>query len=166
MERDVSINLRHPRLRVNRSMLAAVIKTLDEHADRFKGGCPAGELSIALMTDAGIGKIHGDFMNDPSATDVVTFEGDPTFGTAGEICVSVDTALSFSKKHGKDFSTELTLYVAHGWLHLAGFDDLQPMLKRSMRRAEARAIRFLAEKKLLSAFTLKPASRKRAARTA
>ncbi|MEQ1842380.1 MAG: rRNA maturation RNAse YbeY, partial [Verrucomicrobiales bacterium] len=41
------------------------------------------------------------------------------------------------------FSTELTLYVVHGWLHLAGYDDLVPAKKRVMRRAEARAMKIL-----------------------
>ena len=41
------------------------------------------------------------------------------------------------------FAAELLLYVVHGWLHLAGYDDLQPARKRLMRRAEARALRLL-----------------------
>jgi len=33
-------------------------------------------------------------------------------------------ANTYAETHGEDFSKELTLYLVHGWLHLAGFDDL------------------------------------------
>ena len=42
-----------------------------------------------------LAKIHADFMNDPTATDVITFAGDTAAGLAGEICVSADTAARF-----------------------------------------------------------------------
>ena len=42
---------------------------------------------------------------------------------------------AYARAHGRDFSAELTLYVVHGWLHLAGYDDLVPAKKRAMRRA-------------------------------
>ena len=89
---------------------------------------------------------------------MITFEGDSTLGMAGEICVSVDTAATYAKKHRHDFATELLLYVAHGWLHLAGYDDLQPAKKRIMRRAEARAMALLASVRATSVFSLKPRS--------
>ena len=40
-------------------------------------------------------------------------------------------------------SAELTLYLVHGWLHLAGHDDLAPAPGGAMRRAEARALKVL-----------------------
>jgi probable rRNA maturation factor len=93
-------------------------------------------------------------MADPTATDVITFEGDATAGLAGEICVSADTAAAYAREHGHDFATELTLYVVHGWLHLAGYDDLAPAKKRRMRAAEARALKLLVAADALPAFRL------------
>ncbi len=151
--RTIAIAKRHPRLRLDRRQIADAIRTLDAHAGRFRGGCPAGDLSLVFLTDAGLARLHADFLADPSTTDVITFEGNPTLGTAGEICVSVDTAAAYARKHRRNpvrrslgeggFSAELTLYLVHGWLHLAGYDDLQPARKRLMRRAEARALRLL-----------------------
>lgn len=115
---------------------------------------PSGELSIVFLTDPAIAQIHADFMADPTATDVITFEGDATAGLAGEICVSADTAAAYAREHGHDFATELTLYVVHGWLHLAGYDDLAPTKKRRMRAAEARALKLLAAADALPAFRL------------
>jgi probable rRNA maturation factor len=148
----------HPRLRIDKKAVARVIATLDDHADQFRGGCPAGELSLAFMSDAKLAQLHADFLDDPTTTDVITFEGQPEFGVAGEICVSADTAATYAQQHQRDFSEELTLYVVHGWLHLAGYDDLQPVKKRLMRAAEARAMKLLHAAQAVPVFTLKPAA--------
>lgn len=144
--RVIAIANQHPRLHLDRRAITRAITLLDEHADDFRGGCPAGELSLVFLTDPALAQLHADFLADPTTTDVITFEGNSAAGVAGEICVSADTAAAYAKKHGRDFSAELTLYVVHGWLHLAGYDDLQPAKKRVMRRAEARAMQILSNK--------------------
>jgi probable rRNA maturation factor len=135
---------------------------------------PLRELSLVFLTDAALAKLHADFLADPAATDVITFAGDPAHGTAGEICISADAALrhlrplaphrassalrlppSAFRISASALSAELTLYVIHGWLHLAGFDDLQPAKKRQMRRAEARALRLLQAAGALPCFSLR-----------
>jgi len=168
--RKVSIRVLHRRLRVNRRGLLKALAALDQQffhtasdlpeltpsarkrarapgVESLKSGivrpCPAlpsGELSLAFLTDAALADLHGRFLNDFSTTDVITFEGHAEMGTAGEICVSVDTAARYSSDRQTDFSRELLLYVVHGWLHLAGYDDLRPDRKRRMRAAEKRAL--------------------------
>lgn len=156
MLRPIEINNAHPRLRLDRKAIRAAIHALDDAAARFLGGPPPGELSLAFLTDAALAALHGQFLADPTTTDVITFEGEPAFGTAGEVCVSADTAASFAAQHDRDFSTELCLYVVHGWLHLAGYDDLEPAKKRRMRAAEARAMKVLQEAGALPRFYWKP----------
>ncbi|MDB6170389.1 MAG: hypothetical protein JWM88_3253 [Verrucomicrobia bacterium] len=156
--RTIEVANHHPGLRLNRRALLAVIRRLDAEfrvapADRRfllrepvsadTSPVPPGELSLVFLTDPELAKLHGQFMHDPAVTDVITFEGDAAHGTAGEICVSVDTAAAYAREHDGDFSSELVLYVIHGWLHLAGYDDLKPARKRVMRRAEARALKLL-----------------------
>lgn len=155
--REISVANRHSRLRIDRRGVSAVVALLDAHASRFVprgrscGGCPPGELSLVFLTDAALAKLHATFLADPTITDVITFAGDPTLGLAGEICLSADAAqrrlarptAPRQSRTSAAFSTELTLYLVHGWLHLAGYDDLQPAKKREMRRAEARAMRLL-----------------------
>jgi probable rRNA maturation factor len=46
------------------------------------------------------------------------------------------------------------LYLVHGWLHLAGYDDLAPAKKRVMRRAEKRAMTLLARARAIPNFAL------------
>lgn len=143
MSRPVTIHSGHPRLQFDRAAVCRLIHTLDAAAERFQGGPPPGELSLAFLTDEKLARLHAEFLADPTTTDVITFEGEPAFGSAGEICVSADTAARFASAHGLDFNQELSLYVVHGWLHLAGYDDLEPAKKRRMRGAEARAQRLL-----------------------
>lgn len=157
MKRTVAINNAHPRLRLARRAVAQAIAVLDANAAKFRGRCPPGELSLVFLTDAALAKIHGDFMDDPTATDVITFEGDSGVGLAGEICVSADTAARYvasPRALRNAFATELTLYVVHGWLHLAGYDDLKPAKKRLMRAAEKRAMALLRLAKAIPAFRL------------
>lgn len=146
MKREVSISNRHPRLRFRRALVVRVITTLEANLSALRippSTIPQGELSLVFLTDPALAQLHGDFMGDPRATDVITFAGDPAAGLAGEICVSADTARAYAKAHRRDFSAELTLYLVHGWLHLAGYDDLKPARKRQMRAAEARAMKLL-----------------------
>ena len=90
-----------------------------------------------------MGRVHADFLDDPSPTDVITFEGDRMMGSAGEICVCAEVARGYAGDHGGDFARELLLYFVHGYLHLAGYDDTTPAAKRRMRAGERQAMALL-----------------------
>jgi probable rRNA maturation factor len=168
--RKISIANHHPRLRLDRRAVAKMIHVLDAgfppskiENPKSKTPCvPPGELSLVFLTDPALARLHADFLDDPAPTDVITFEGNPTLGSAGEICVSADAALRHVSHLPSPasrlpaFSAELTLYLVHGWLHLAGYDDLVPVKKRAMRRAEARAMELLRRHGSLPRFTLRP----------
>lgn len=74
------------------------------------------ELELSLVDDATLAEIHGDFLNDPTTTDVITFPH-------GEILVSVEMATRRANEFGKGIRGETFLYLIHGMLHLAGLDD-------------------------------------------
>ncbi len=73
-------------------------------------------LEVSIVSDAEIAKVHEKFMDDPSPTDVITFD-------YGEIISSVETALRSSNDMEISVEQELTLYIIHGILHLAGYRD-------------------------------------------
>ena len=77
------------------------------------------EIEASIVTDKVIGQIHAEFLGDPAPTDVITFHH-------GEILVSADTALRQGAAHGQSLDQELALYMIHGLLHLAGWDDHDP----------------------------------------
>jgi len=159
--RPVRVHNGHLRLRVDRRGIVAMVRELDAHCAEILGAgspgaelhpLPPGELSIAFLTDAALARLHATFLGNPSTTDVITFAGSPELGQAGEVCASADAARSFAAGHLHDFSEELTLYVVHGWLHLAGHDDRQPASKKRMRAAEARALARLRARRLIPKF--------------
>jgi probable rRNA maturation factor len=74
------------------------------------------ELEVSLITDSEMARVHGRFLGDESATDVITFQH-------GEIVASVDTAAREAGARGHAIEIELLLYVIHGLLHLNGHLD-------------------------------------------
>lgn len=73
-------------------------------------------VEVSLVSDEQIAAVHGEFLDDPTATDVITFDH-------GEILVSVDTAAARAPEYGHEVDQEVALYMIHGLLHLAGFGD-------------------------------------------
>ncbi len=130
--------------------------------ERAPWGFPAGSLSIAFVDDKTICELHDKFLGDPSKTDVITFPGDVQFSEpsrrtsskkaanskdafAGEIVVCVPQAVRAAKTLDTTPEGEILLYLVHGWLHLAGFDDTDDGARALMRKAEAEAIAILQE---------------------
>lgn len=157
--RPVKVYCGHAKLRFTRPAVAAAIHALDAAAapatdcNRGTWHLAAGEISIAFLTDAALARLHGDFMADPSTTDVITFPAAQAgHGEAGEVCISVDTANAYAAQHDHAFAEELTLYLVHGYLHLSGYDDRTPATRKQMRGAERRAIAALRSAKKMPEF--------------
>lgn len=135
MLHQIQINAQqYSSLRFQESQLEACFMLLE---DLEEFSVPPGELSIVFMDDESIGKLHDEYLSDPTPTDVITFDGDSEMEFAGEICVSVDHALAGAQEHDTTFSEELTLYIIHGFLHLAGQNDIEEADRLRMRAAEA-----------------------------
>lgn len=155
MKRVLRIANRRRGFRPDRPALRRLFAALDRAAP---WRCPPGELSIAFVDDAEIIRLHRDFLDDPTVTDVITFPGDAETlpgdpaPFAGEICVCVDQALREAPKHGFSVDDELTLYLVHGWLHLAGHDDLSDAPRAAMREAERVCLALLREANLMPGY--------------
>ena len=82
-----------------------------------------------MIYDAVIAGVHGEFMDDPTPTDVITFHH-------GEILVSLDTARREGPTHGNSAAEETLLYIIHGLLHLNGHTDLREPDRTAMHREQ------------------------------
>jgi probable rRNA maturation factor len=101
-----------------------------------------GAVSVALVDDRAIRRLHRDHMGLDSATDVLAFPlADGPGGLLGEVVASAETARREAAARGLAPADELLLYVVHGVLHLLGFDDHAAGDRRRMRAAERRALR-------------------------
>ncbi|MFT5466419.1 MAG: putative rRNA maturation factor [Verrucomicrobiales bacterium] len=77
------------------------------------------EVEMSIVGDEEIARIHGEFMDDPTPTDVITFQH-------GELVISAETAAQEANSRSWPVERELLLYLIHGFLHLQGFDDHEP----------------------------------------
>ncbi|MEE2886985.1 MAG: rRNA maturation RNase YbeY [Planctomycetota bacterium] len=107
--------------------LGRVVSVVLAHVER-----PHMPVSLLLTDDAEIGRIHGEFLGDPSATDVLSFELDGGV----DVVVSVERARQQALERGHAVEAELALYVTHGILHACGYDDVEPGDRAAMRVAE------------------------------
>ena len=74
------------------------------------------EIEATILSNRAIAKVHGEFFNDPSPTDVITFP-------YGEILIGAGVVSENAARFGCGASEEAALCVIHGLLHLAGWDD-------------------------------------------
>lgn len=105
-------------------------------------GRPKADVSIAVVDDATIAQLHGEFLDDPTPTDVLSFVLDDTPESfEGEVVVSAETAASSAPRYGNTPEDELLLYVIHGALHLVGYDDTTPRDRAVMRKHEKKYLK-------------------------
>jgi len=74
-------------------------------------------IDVAILSDRKIGRVHREFFDDSSPTDVITFQH-------GEILLGAGVVAENAKRFGRSADEEAALCVIHGLLHLAGWDDL------------------------------------------
>lgn len=107
-------------------------------------GAGEPDISVALVNDAVIRDVNREHLDHDWATDSIAFsyEDDPApDAVSGEVVVSGETALREAQARGKDPRHELLLYVAHGTLHLLGWDDDTPARRRRMNARAADILR-------------------------
>lgn len=104
-------------------------------------GVECEEISIYFVSEKKISELHGEFFDDPTPTDCITFPIDSE--TLGEIFVCPKAAIDYCKRKGGDPLTETALYIVHGILHLLGYDDLEPKKRRAMRKKEKKCMAHL-----------------------
>jgi len=97
------------------------------------------EVSIALVGDDHMARLHKQFLKIDGPTDVLTFELDHNEAghcTGGEVIVCVPEAERRAADMNIDPANELLLYALHGLLHLSGFDDRTPADYEAMHQRE------------------------------
>lgn len=97
--------------------------------------------SIAVVDDATIQQVNREQLGHDWVTDVISFVFESVqrpdgCHIDGEIMASADTARRLSVAAEWKPEDELLLYILHGLLHLAGWDDIKPEDQAAMRAAE------------------------------
>lgn len=87
------------------------------------------KVEVSLLGDEEMARIHGEFLDDPTPTDVITFHH-------GEILVGAETARREAAEHGNSWMEETLLYVIHGLLHLNGHTDVSEPERSTMHQIQ------------------------------
>ena len=136
---DIFVRNRQRKIRVNVAELQdfatkAVRKSLrlrdEENTDLRR----LDAVFVWLISDRRMASLHRKFMHQTGPTDVLTFRH-------GEIFISVETAKRHAGAFGTLLASELRLYIAHGLLHLHGFDDRMQPGAREMERTQEKILR-------------------------
>jgi probable rRNA maturation factor len=112
----------------------AVQNSLQLHQGQRTDLRKLSEISVWLISDRRMALLHRKFLGQSGPTDVMTFQH-------GEIFISVETARRHARTFGNSLLRELKLYIAHGLLHLHGFDDQTPSEMPKMKAAQERILR-------------------------
>src|SRR6185503_8837664 len=95
-------------------------------------GISGVELSIALVDDPTIHALNRSFRRKDRPTDVLAFPQagsqasprpqSPASGLLGDVVLSIETARRQARSRRRPLLGELTMLLAHGLLHLLGYD--------------------------------------------
>jgi probable rRNA maturation factor len=102
-----------------------------------------GELSVVVVDDEHMSRLHRQYKHCDRTTDVLAFpyETGPAGPVVGEVVVNAEQAVREAAGRAHTAHDELLLYVAHGVLHLVGFDDQDDAGRRRMREREREVLR-------------------------
>jgi probable rRNA maturation factor len=134
------------------------------------------ELGINLVAAREMALVNETFLQHSGSTDVITFDYTDTGRARrsvradkrskasvssampdgahkvtrptlhGELFICIDVAIEQANEFKTTWPSETVRYNVHGVLHLLGYDDLKPHLRREMKREENRLVRQLAKK--------------------
>jgi probable rRNA maturation factor len=130
LQRRISVNV----AQLEKFAGHAVQNSLQLHQGQRTDLRKLGEISVWLISDRRMALLHRKFLGQSGPTDVMTFQH-------GEIFISVETARRHARTFGNSLLRELKLYIAHGLLHLHGFDDQTPSEMHKMKAAQERILR-------------------------
>lgn len=95
-----------------------------------------GNISFIFCSDSHLLSINKQYLNHDYFTDIITFDYTEKNIVSGEIYISVDRIKENAGIYKVSFNEELHRIMTHGILHLIGYDDKTPALKKIMTQKE------------------------------
>ena len=115
------------------------IKATIDFALKEEGVKVPYQISLLFVDNEEIRKINKENRNIDRETDVITFrladyEEVVVDGTTilGDIYISLDKAHSQAEEYGHSYKRELSFLLIHGFLHLLGYDHMNPVDEKVM----------------------------------
>jgi probable rRNA maturation factor len=136
--RKISIHNAHPRLKVKRMPVRRLVKNILSSENANQG------VDVIFVDDNLMSRLNREFTKRKATTDVLSFgmrEGNPApveYPSLGDVYVCLDQAQRQAQEQKADLEDEVALLVAHGVLHLLGYDHQGKSERSVMRRKEGR----------------------------
>jgi rRNA maturation RNase YbeY len=107
-----------------------------------------GRLGVHLIDAKEMTRLNEEFLGHAGSTDVITFNYQEQAAgfLSGEIFISVDDAVAAAPRFRTTWQSELVRYLAHGMLHLRGYEDDGPSARREMKKEENRLLKQLSRR--------------------
>jgi len=109
---------------------------------------PQAELSIMMVDEPTMTRLHEHFMGEPGPTDVLAFPMDelrPVLddeelppGLLGDVVLCPSIAVAQAQQAGHEPAAEMSLLCTHGILHLLGYDHHSAEDQREMFGLQSR----------------------------
>ncbi len=134
--KSIRIKNIHPSLKIRKKSLSVLVENI------LKAENEDTSVDLILVDDKFMQRLNRKFTGRNRTTDVISFgmkEGTPEtveFPNLGDIYVSLDQAKRQAEEYGAKFDEELRLLVAHGLLHLLGYDHRHRREETVMRKKE------------------------------
>jgi probable rRNA maturation factor len=90
-------------------------------------------ITVLIVSDRRMAALHKEFCGLVGPTDVLTFQH-------GEIVISAATAARQAQIFQSSLTAEIQLYLLHGLLHLAGFNDVTAHERMQMHRLQKKLL--------------------------
>jgi len=93
-------------------------------------------LSFLFVDDEEMLKYNKKYLKHESYTDVITFDSSADKKIAGDIIISLERVNDNAKFYQVSYNYELQRVMAHGLLHLLGYNDQNKEEKKIIRKKE------------------------------
>jgi probable rRNA maturation factor len=134
--RKINIHNAHPRLKIKKTPFRQLVKSILSAEQAEQG------VDVIFVDDHLMSRLNRDFTQRRGTTDVLSFgmgegkSGPVEFPSLGDVYVSLDQAQRQAQARKVDLQEETALLVAHGVLHLLGYDHQEKSQKAAMRKKE------------------------------
>ena len=99
-------------------------------------GKDIGSLNFLFVDDKEMLKYNKKYLQHESYTDIITFDNSLNNKIAGDIVISLERVNENAKYYQVSYNYELERVMAHGLLHLLGYNDKSKEEKKIIRKKE------------------------------
>jgi probable rRNA maturation factor len=120
---------------------AALTEAPDSLASRVIAAAAAGEaargaVSVLFADDAAVRALNKAWRGKDAPTNVLSFPAPEGFDALGDIALALETVLAEARDQGKTTAAHAAHLIAHGFLHLVGYDHVDDADAEEMENRE------------------------------